>query len=383
MRRGRSIPGGWRTGVLSDLVFFQRGFDITKAGQHPGDVPVVSSSGIKSYHSEATAAGPGVIIGRKGTLGSIHFSEGPYWAHDTTLWSKDLKGNVPRYVYYFLHTMGLERYDVGNSNPTLNRNHIHGLEVAIPPLTVQHQIAEVLSAYDDLIENNRRRIRLLEQAARLLYKEWFVHLRFPVHEDVKVIDHVPEGWRSGTVADLGSVITGKTPSTKEPGNYGPGIPFVKTPDMHGNPVVIDAAQHLTDQGVRTQANKTIPTGSVLVSCIGTVGVVSLTGCVCQTNQQINAVVPSRRELTHYAFFALHDLKPRLEAMGGGATMANVNKTKFSSLPILIPPSNQLCGFDEVARDAFRQIAILLETIEKLSRARDLLLPRLINGEIAV
>jgi type I restriction enzyme, S subunit len=80
----------WKKGVLQDLVFFQRGFDITKAEQQPGEYPVISSSGITSYHSEAMVSGPGVIIGRKGTLGSVHYSEGDYWPHDTTLWSKDL-----------------------------------------------------------------------------------------------------------------------------------------------------------------------------------------------------------------------------------------------------------------------------------------------------
>lgn len=125
------------------------------------------------------------MIGRKGSLGTIHYIEGPYWPHDTTLWSKNLNGNHPRYVYYFLHTLGLERYDVGSSNPTLNRNHIHSLDIEIPEYRVQERITEVLSAYDDLIENNQQRILLLEQAARLLYKEWFVHLRFPGHEHVK------------------------------------------------------------------------------------------------------------------------------------------------------------------------------------------------------
>ncbi len=139
------------------------------------------------------ATGPRVVIGRKGTLGSIHYVASDLWPHDTTLWSKDLNGNNPRFVYYFLHTINFKRFDVGNSNPTLNRNHIHDLPVRIPPLSVQGEITRILSAYDDLIENNARRIKLLENAARLLYEEWFVRLRFPGHEDVKVKDGVPEG----------------------------------------------------------------------------------------------------------------------------------------------------------------------------------------------
>jgi len=194
MSPARKTPAGWKPGTLQDLVFFQRGYDITKAQQNLGDVPVVSSSGVNSYHSEAKVDGPGVVIGRKGSLGTVHYVDGPYWPHDTTLWSKDLRGNHPRFVYYFLNTLELERYDVGSSNPTLNRNHIHGLDIAIPTPVIQEKIADVLSIYDDLIENNRRRIQLLEQAARMLYKEWFVHLRFPGHEHVKITNGVPEGW---------------------------------------------------------------------------------------------------------------------------------------------------------------------------------------------
>ncbi|MBK8048788.1 MAG: restriction endonuclease subunit S [Anaerolineales bacterium] len=172
---------------------------LQKGGSARCDVPVVSSSGIVVAYSEAKCEGPGVVIGRKGTLGTVHYLEGPYWPHDTTLWSKDLRGNHARYVSYFLQTMGLQRFDVGNSNPTLNRNHIHSLEITIPEYRIQGRIASILSAYDDLIEANRRRMALLEQAARLLYREWFVRLRFPGWEGVKVVDGVPEGWEKATM----------------------------------------------------------------------------------------------------------------------------------------------------------------------------------------
>ena len=195
-------PRGWHSVKLSDLVFFQRGFDITQAQQKPGPYPVISSSGVTSFHDEFKASGPGVVIGRKGTLGSIHFTAGDYWPHDTTLWSKDFKENSPRFSYYFLHTLDFKRFDVGNSNPTLNRNHIHDIPITIPPCPIQDSIASILSTYDDLIENNRRRMALLEESARLLYREWFVRLRFPGHEHTRIIDGVPEGWERTTLGNL-------------------------------------------------------------------------------------------------------------------------------------------------------------------------------------
>jgi type I restriction enzyme, S subunit len=186
---------GAKLALLQDLVFLQRGFDITKAEQKEGDIPVISSSGPSSWHNEAMAEGPGVVIGRKGTLGSVHYSAGDYWPHDTTLWSKSLNGNNPRFVYYPLKCLGLERFNVGGANPTLNRNHIHGLPIHLADRGTQNDIVSILSAYDDLIENNRRRIALLEEAARMLYREWFVRFRFAGHEHVKMIDGIPEGWQ--------------------------------------------------------------------------------------------------------------------------------------------------------------------------------------------
>ncbi len=159
---------------------------------------------------------------------------------------------------------------------------IKSFDVILPPMKIQSAIAEILSAYDDLIENNRRRIQLLEQAARLLYKEWFVNLRFPGHEHVKIKDGVPDGWEKGAISDLGEIITGKTPPTKTPENFGGNIPFVKTPDMHRSRIIVEIEEYLSERGAATQPKKNLPAGAILVVCIGAkLGVVSITSRPCQ------------------------------------------------------------------------------------------------------
>ena len=165
---------GWQTIPLGEVLTFQRGFDITKEEQREGPYPVISSSGTKSTHAEFKVRGPGVIIGRKGSLGTVFYSDRDYWPHDTTLWIKDFHGNVPRFAYYFLQTMGFERLDAGASNPSLNRNHIHTIPVRWPPVPVQRRIAGILSAYDGLIENSQQRIRILEEMARAIHPEAFI-----------------------------------------------------------------------------------------------------------------------------------------------------------------------------------------------------------------
>ena len=119
---------------IGDVLTLQRGFDITKAEQTDGEIPIVSSSGTSSYHNHWKVAGPGIVIGRKGTLGTTHFLASNFWPHDTTLWVKDFKGNDPKFLYYFLQTLHLENFDTGSSNPTLNRNHVHKITVRFPAL---------------------------------------------------------------------------------------------------------------------------------------------------------------------------------------------------------------------------------------------------------
>lgn len=140
-----------RKGQLGEFLTLQRGFDITVAQQVTGKVPVVSSSGIKSFHNEAKVRGPGVVIGRKGTLGNAYYIEEDFWPHDTTLWVKDFKGNNPLFCMYLLKSLDLGRYDVGASNPTLNRNHVHQIEVNFPDLTAQDKIVSKVSKFDRLI----------------------------------------------------------------------------------------------------------------------------------------------------------------------------------------------------------------------------------------
>ena len=194
----KSIRTGWQNTILGEVLTFQRGFDITKKQLKPGKYDVIFSSGFGGKHNEYKVQAPGVVIGRKGTLGKVFFADSNFWATDTTLWVKDFHGNDEKFAYYFLHTMNLEQYDCGSANPTLNRNHIHSLPVSYPPIYIQKITASILSAYDDLIENNTRRIKILETMAQTLYQEWFVKFRFPGHKQVKMVESelglIPEGW---------------------------------------------------------------------------------------------------------------------------------------------------------------------------------------------
>lgn len=293
-----------------------------------------------------------------------------------------------KFLYYVLSQDSFFDFMMSGSNgtkmPRGNKKTIP--EFLIPDFDIDKQIriADILSAYDDLIENNQKQIKLLEEAAQRLYKEWFVDLHFPGYEDVKIVDGVPEGWSYKRVDDFGEVITGKTPSTSKTEYYGGNIPFVTIPDMHGNVFPLVTEKTLTKAGADTQKNKYLPVNSVIVSCIATVGLVSIATEPSQTNQQINSVILYDDNDLYFFYESMKRIKTLLDGIGSnGATMTNVNKTKFSNIHVLYPTEDVVKRYNEFCKPIFDNILALSKEILVSKKARDHLLPKLMSGEIEV
>ena len=155
------VPATWWVGRFGECIRLQRGFDITVADQRPGPVPVVSSSGISSYHDTPMVRGPGVVIGRKGRLGDAYYVTTDFWPHDTTLWVTEFNANRPAFVALLLRAMHLERFDAATSVPTLNRNVVHPIPVAIPPPLEQERILERITAFDRAVDGESERLSKL------------------------------------------------------------------------------------------------------------------------------------------------------------------------------------------------------------------------------
>ncbi len=168
---------GWGETTIGAQMTFQREFDITKTEQEPGTIPVVSSGGIKSFHNKAMTHAPGIVIGRKGTLGKVFYLSVDYWPHDTTLWIKDFKGNYPRFVYHFLRRLDVAHLDTGTANPALNRNVLHPIPVVWPDVTLQFAIAEKFDALE--VETQRlesiyqRKLAALDELKKSLLHQGF------------------------------------------------------------------------------------------------------------------------------------------------------------------------------------------------------------------
>ena len=294
---------------------------------------------------------------------------------------------IPEYIGYYLRSKKFRGKFMAFSSMTtrasLANDDLLSMEVEIPDKSIQHRIATILSRYDSLIENYQKQIRLLEEAAQRLYKEWFVDLCFPGHENTKIVDGVPEGWEKKRIGDIGNVITGKTPPTSNRDYYGGDIPFITIPDMHSG-IFPTNSQYLSELGARTQEKKFIPANSLMVSCIGTAGLVCISKERCQTNQQINSLILHDKHSLYYMYFSLLSLKEHLNNIGSnGATMVNVNKKKFESIEVVWPNDNILEIFYGKVKESFRLIFSQSSQIRLLTEARDRLLPKLMSGEIEV
>jgi type I restriction enzyme S subunit len=378
----------WRDVTVGDVVTLQRGFDITKAEQSDGPYPVVSSSGPTSTHSTYKVQAPGVIIGRKGLLGGVYFSDMPFWPHDTTLWVKDFHSNDPKFVYYWLQTLGLGRYDVGASNPTLNRNHVHLLPASIPGAKTQRKIGTILSAYDELIENHDRRIKILEEIAQRIYREWFVDFRYPGHEDVPLVDSdlgpIPEGW---IVRRLGDLVS-QSRATLDPRRF-PNELF----ELYSIPSFDEGRRPLLEAGSAINSSKFL----VSAPCI----------LYSKLNPRIPRVWPVTRRSDYralsstellvlsaqrdwnlaiiYSLLLSEAFVDRIAGMASGTSNSHQRVRPNELLAVQVAdPGADLCHLFERMVGGVLTLAEQLRSIESLLRvSRDVLLPRLISGEIDV
>ena len=264
---------------------------------------------------------------------------------------------------------------------------LENLKMLVPKdISDQRRIASILSSLDRKIELNNKINADLEEMAQAIFKNWFVD--FEPFKDGKFVDSelgmIPEGWKVGCLGDMGTIVCGKTPSKANSNYYGGDIPFIKIPDMHGNVFVESSEDRLTEQGSLRQIKKLIPPYSLMVSCIATVGLVSINTKPSHTNQQINTIIPHNKSALFYLYQYIKNNEELLKNMGrGGTTTLNVNTKSFSNIRLFIPSDIALLQFHQIVEGLFKKIELNMQESRTLSLLRDTLLPRLMSGELEV
>lgn len=365
----------WENKKFIDFIQLQRGHDLTREQFIDGPYPVVSSTSIMGYHNQYKADGPGVVIGRSGTLGKAQYINDDYWPHNTALYVKDYKGNYPRFVYYFLMNFSTDKHGGGSAVPTLNRNTLSSISIKVPDFTTQKRIADILSAYDDLIENNQKQIKLLEEAAMRLYKEWFVNLRFPGYENTKIVDGVPDGWSRKKLIDIADITMGQSPKSEYYNDKQQGLPFHQGVTNYGYRFVIDDTYS-------TSYTRIAEAGSILFSVRAPVGRMNITKNKIVIGRGL-AAIKHREGLQSFLFYMLKNRFYKDDLIGNGAIYASITKSALHSQEFLIPSDNLANKFNSVAKSIDQQITNADRQIILLKQARDKLLPKLMNGDIEV
>lgn len=370
------IPAGWKETTLGEVLILNYGKGLTVEKRINGTIPVYWSSWITGYHNQELVWWPWIIIWRKWSVGKVYFSKQSFYPIDTVYYILPDKNYDLIFIYNLLLTLGLDKMNSDSAVPWLNRDNAYALPIHLPPLPEQQAIAAVLSSFDDKIELLRAENQTLEQMGQELFKERFGKW--------KVGDELPQGWRVGKLGEMGTIICWKTPSKNNWDFFWWNIPFIKIPDMHWNLFILKTEDSLTEEGADSQKNKYISEWAICVSCIATVGLVSLTTKSSQTNQQINSITPKFDDYREYLYYSLVWMKNELLAIGAwwSATL-NINTTTFSNISIIIPDQETLSKFDLVIKPLFNKIRANSEQIQTLSATCDQLLPKLMSWEMRV
>jgi len=295
-----------------------------------------------------------------------------------------------RFIFFQLQkrdTIGwIENHAIGATMLNLNTSILSNVPIELPTLNTQRRIAEILSRYDSLIENYQRQIKLLEEAAQRLYKEWFVDLHFPGHENTPIIDGIPEGWEKKKIADVCDTIGGGTPSTKVASYYEGGtINWVTPTDITRNFSIylLNTEKKITKEGLEHSSAKMLPPETILMTSRASVGFFGLCDFEACTNQGFISCVPFRKNFQMYLLYNLMNRVDEIRLKAGGSTYLEISKSVFRDFDIIYPEERLLALFQTSAHRIIDNIRVYVNQIRNLTEARDRLLPKFMNGEIEV
>lgn len=294
------------------------------------------------------------------------------------------------YIFYALLTKAMKESIVSRAYGAANQvnvspSAIMSIKWDFPSLPIQQKIASILSAYDRLIENNTRRIRLLEQMAENLYKEWFVRFRFPGHENVEMVNGLPKGWEFKRVSNVCETIGGGTPSTTNSAYWGGDIKWVTPSDITSKKslALLKIAGRITEEGLKKSSAKLLPPYTILMTSRASIGFFGICPDNVCTNQGFISIIPNKDNVRMYLLYTFKARKEEIISNANGSTFLEISKGRFRKMKVLVPSEDILNMFEKKTMLSFREVLHLEMQNTLLTRQRDLLLPRLMSGKLEV
>ena len=272
----------------------------------------------------------------------------------------------------------------GTAQDNLSWEKLLTIKFPVPPLKIQCRIADILFRYDSLIENYQKQIKLLEEAAQRLYKEWFVDLRFPGYENTKIVDGVAEGWEKKQIKDICSLITsGGTPSRNNKIFWNNGnIKWVKTKELNDT-WIIDTEEHITETGLNSSSAKIFPPNTLLMAIYAspTLGRLGILGYEACCNQAALGLIPNEFVSWQWLFYKLYELRDKFNSIARGAGQQNISAIVVKNMEIVVPEKKLIDKYTSFVTEIFNRQRTIICEIKLLTEARDRLLPKLMKGEL--
>ncbi len=384
----------WKRCKLGDLLNFRRGHDLPKKNMVYGIYPVVGSNGVIGYHNEYTTDSPCLTVGRSGNIGTPHFLKQKCWAHNTTLYIDDFKGNNPEYIYYLLKTLNLGHYGGGSAVPTLNRNHIHPIEIKYTEnCSEQKSISKILSDLDNKIETNNQINKNLEEMSQAIFKQWFVDFEFP-NEDGEPykssggemveseLGMIPKGWNIRKLSELAEMKNGVNYGRDQEGKK---VKVVNVRDFDSSILVnnekLDSV-FLPEKQINDYRLKKYDTVIVRSAKPGETLLVNDDNIKVYSGFTIRIRV-NDNNMKLYTFFCVRNAVRKLENSSNGTIFKNLNQQLLGSLDIVEPSTEILKKYSDFIKSIIDKIYVTTEEINNLIGLRDTLLQKLMSGEIRV
>ena len=389
--------------ILGDLVEFQRGYDLPKSKFVEGKYPVQSSNGILGYHNEYKVEGPGITIGRSGTVGNPHLIRENFFPHNTSLFVKEFKGNDIEYIYYLLQYLDLGNQKSGSGVPTMNRNHLHPIKIrAYRDKTCQQRTIKILSLIDKKIQINNQINQELEAMAKALYDYWFVQFDFPDQNgkpykssggkmvyNPELKREIPEGWgveKLGELIELERGVTyAKSDIVEKTTNDAIGV--LRATNITGNVMDLSDLVYLTKDKINNKQilkqNETLivmSSGSkehLGKNAINYYEEVIGFGAFC------SKIVPKKYSTYINTFLQSSEFKGYLLKQSMGTNINNLTNSDILDCRIILPKEEFLDKFENMVEKNFKLISNNYIQNQQLTQLRDWLLPMLMNGQVKV
>ncbi|WP_444901759.1 restriction endonuclease subunit S [Microbulbifer sp. SSSA007] len=368
------VPRGWLNGQVKDFLFLQRGFDLTKKDAIDGNIPVISSSGFAYFHNESKVKGPGIVTGRKGSVGPVYLINEDFWPHDTTLWVKDFKGNNIKYIEYFLKYLRLERLDEASSVPTLNRNNVHGIKCVFPPLPEQKKIAQILSTWDKAIDTTEELLANSRQQKKALMQQLLTGKKCTSHFSGKFTRY--------HLSDLTKIdsrsLNSKTATDLE-------FEYISLSDVEPGRISKDLEKYKFGESP-SRARRKVQQGDILLSTVRP----NLQGFARITEQHNNCIastgfavltpkINAHSDYIYHYLFSAH-ITGQINALVVGTNYPAINSSDVAGLCIYCPSLEEQKKIAAILNNCDLEIETLQQKLDYLKQEKKALMQQLLTGK---